>query len=248
MATVTPTFKEPRTSQGGGPRGPVDRFPRGGGGGGRGDQNHDFGERLRRYRLGVAIGLVGIFMLFLSFTVAFLLHEKFGTVDMHTNSYVSNWKPIQVPTGLLLFNTCLLVISSFSLQRARRQAFEQAAVSVAAVIPGVKWHGGVRLPWLAATVSLGLGFVGGQVLAWRELMDRGIYMKGSPSSSFFYVLTAMHGVHLVGGILALLYAATVVHRAQGLERRRVTLDVTALYWHSMTVLWLYVLFLLLVVR
>jgi cytochrome c oxidase subunit III len=248
MATLTPTFKEPRTSHGGGSGGPIDRFPGGGGGGGRGDQNHDFGERLRRYRLGVTIGLVGIFMLFLSFTVAFLLHEKFGVPDPHTNTYVRNWKPIWVPTDLLLFNTCLLVISSFTLEKARRQAFQQAAVSVAAVIPGVKWPGEHRLPWLAATIALSFGFLAGQLAAWRELMARGIYMKDTPSSSFFYVLTAMHAVHLFGGILALLYAGFAVHRRQGLERRRVALDVTALYWHSMTILWLYILVLLVIVR
>jgi cytochrome c oxidase subunit 3 len=248
MATFSPTIKEPRASHGGGGGGPISRYPGGGGGGGRGDNNPDYGERLRRYRLGVAIGLIGIFMLFLSFTTAFLLREKIGSFNPQTNTHIRDWKPIWVPTGLLFFNTSLLVLSSLTLQRARRQAFQQAAESVAAVIPGVKWHNEFRLPWLAATIVLAAGFVTGQVIAWRELMTRGIYMQGTPSSSFFYVVTAMHAVHLLGGIVALLYAASVVHRRQGLERRRVVLDATGLYWHSMTILWIYILFLLVVVK
>ena len=247
MATLTPTLKEPRTSYGGG-GGTRDRAPGGGGGDGRGDHNHDYGEKLRRYRLAMALALIAIFMLFLSFTVAFVLHEKMGSPDPHTGGYVRNWHPISLPVGLLLFNTGLLILSSLTLEKARRQAFEQAAVSVAAIIPGVKSGDGRRVPWLGMTLLLGMGFLAGQLIAWRELMERGIYLSGTQSSSFFYVVTGMHAVHLLGGILALFYAAMVVRRRRGFDRRRVTLDVTSWYWHSMTVLWVYILFLLVVVR
>lgn len=247
MATLTPTFKEPATTYGGGGGNYNDRNPGGGGGGGRGD-HENYGERVRRYRLGMAIGLTAIFMLFLSFTTAFVLRQKIGTFDPRTETYIHDWKPVSLPVGLLLFNTGILVLSSLTLEKARRQAFQDAAVSVTAVIPGVKFSQERRFPWLAATLGLGIGFVIGQLVAWRELMDRGIYMSGTPSSSFFYVSTGMHGIHLIGGILALVYALFVVHRRQGLDRRRVTLDVTSWYWHSMAILWVYILFLLVVVR
>jgi len=246
MATLTPTLKEPRTGHGGG-GGPHDRTPGGGGGGGRGDPDHNYGERLKRYRLGMAIGLAAVFMLFLSFTTAFLLREKVGTLDLRSNTHVRDWQPISLPVKLLLFNTGLLILSSLTLEKSRRDAFQQAAISVTAVIPGVKFGDERRLPWLGLTVFLGLGFLIGQLAAWQRLMDRGIYLKGTPSSSFFYVMTAMHAVHLLGGILALLYAAVVVWRFRGLDRRRVTLDVTALYWHSMTILWTCILIILTVV-
>jgi len=246
MASLSPSLKEPQSSYGGG-GGTNHRFPGGGGGGGRGDHEHDYGERLRRYRLAMAIALVAIFMLFLSFTIAFVLHEKLGVPDSR-GGYTRNWHPISLPVGLLLINTGILILSSLTLEKSRRSAFQQAALSVTAVIPGVKVNDEKRFPWLGLTLLLGLGFCGGQYAAWRNLMSHGIYLSGTPSSSFFYVATGLHAVHLLAGILALLYGAMVIYKRQGLDRRRVTLDVTSWYWHSMTVLWVYLLFLLVVVR
>jgi cytochrome c oxidase subunit 3 len=244
MATLTPTLKEPRTTYGGG--GIHDRNPGGGGDDGRDDHDHDFGERLRRYRLGMAIGLVAVLMLFLTFTLAFILHEKLGGADARTGGYSQNWHPVALPVGLLLFNTGLLTLSSLTLEKARRKAFRDAAVAAVA-IPGIKVGGDRHFPWLGSTVLLGIGFLVGQLIAWRDLMARGIYLSHTQGSSFFYVVTAMHAIHLVGGLLALFYAVLVVHWRHGFDRRRVTLDVTSWYWHSMTVLWVYILFLLVVV-
>jgi cytochrome c oxidase subunit 3 len=246
MATLTPTIKEPRTTFGGG--GSNHRTPGGGGDDGRGDHEHDYGERLRRYRLAMAIGLVAVLMLFLTFTIAFVLHEKFGVFDARTGEYAHNWHPVPLPVGLLLFNTGLLILSSLTLEKARRNAFRDAVVAAAASIPGIKASREHHFPWLNMTLLLGMGFVAGQLIAWRELMERGIYISRTQGSSFFYVVTGMHAVHLLCGIVALFYAAMVVHRRHGHERRRVTLDVTSWYWHSMTLLWVYILFLLVVVR
>jgi cytochrome c oxidase subunit III len=246
MATLSPSLKEPRTGDGG--RGGPPHQDRGGGDGGSGGSNRDdYGERLRRYRFGVALGLIAVFMLFLSFTMAFILRQKVGTWDRHTGTYIQDWRPVPLPTGLLLLNTGLLLLSSLTLEKARRAAFRRSAVSAAAGIPGIKVVHDRHFPWLGLTLLLGFGFVAGQVLAWREMMARGIYMSGTPSSSFFYVVTGLHAVHLLGGIIALLYAVAVTRLAQGFERRRITLDVASLYWHSMTGLWLLLLFLLLVV-
>jgi cytochrome c oxidase subunit 3 len=91
---------------------------------------------------------------------------------------------------------------------------------------------------------LGVGFLLGQVLAWRQLAEQGIYLATNPSSSFFYVFTATHGLHLLGGVAALAYAAMAVRLGRGIETRRMVLEVTALYWHFMGVLWIYILGLL----
>src|SRR5947209_6307909 len=153
MATLTPSVKEPRTTFGGNGGGTHDRNPGGGGGGGgRGDHEHDYSERLRRYRLGVAIALVAIFILFFAFTVPFVIRQVVGHYDFHTGGYVRDWKPVSVPVNLLLLNTALLLISSLTLEKARRAAFREAAISVAARIPGVKVERETRTPWLALTI------------------------------------------------------------------------------------------------
>src|ERR1700683_472400 len=112
---------------------------------------------------------------------------------------------------------------------------------------GGGWGAG-GFPWLGLTVVLGLGFLTGQWLAWRELADRGFYLATSASSSFVYLLTAVHGIHLIGGILVLLYAAAVSLLHRPVEGRRIVVDVTAWYWHFMFVLWLGIFALLWFVR
>jgi cytochrome c oxidase subunit 3 len=243
MATL-PTLKQPETSFGGGSNGPTDRFPGGGGGGGRGDQQPDYGERLRRYRLAMGIGLVAVFMLFLTFTITFTIRQVVGSWNPTTQTYVHDWIPVSLPMGLLLFNTLLMLASSVTLELSRREAFQRSVIA-AANIPGVKLHEDTGVPWLGATLALGMGFLVGQLFAWREIMHRGFYLAGNPSSSFFYIITGMHGLHLIAGILALLYAAFFIRwRTHNLSRMRVALDVTAWYWHSMAFLWLYIFVLL----
>ena len=91
---------------------------------------------------------------------------------------------------------------------------------------------------------LGLAFLSGQWAAWRELAARGFYVATSPSSSFVYLLTGVHGVHLLGGVVALLVAGTAALLRRSAESRAVWLDVTGWYWHFMAALWVYLLALL----
>src|SRR5271168_5000089 len=100
------------------------------------------------------------------------------------------------------------------------------------------------MPWLALTAVLGLSFLAGQWLVWRELAASGFYVATSPSSSFFYLLTGMHGIHLFGGILALLVAGAAALLHKSAASRAVVVDATAWYWHFMTFLWVYILCLL----
>jgi cytochrome c oxidase subunit 3 len=163
--------------------------------------------------------LAGIVMLFAGFTSAMVVRRGMAF----------DWVSIAIP-HLLWVNTGVLLASSLTLELSRR------ALSRSAVISFIRW--------LAATVALGVFFLAGQLVVWRELAARGVYLATNPSSSFFYVLTAAHGVHLLGGVLALGYVVIHAGRMARGRERHTPLDVTAIYWHFMDVLWLYIFFLL----
>ena len=145
-------------------------------------------------------------------------------------------------------NTGLLLLSSIAAELARRQITRQAAFDPVRLISGSSVGSAKGLPWLGITVVLGGGFLIGQWIAWRVLADRGFYLASSASSSFVYLLTATHAVHLTGGLLVLLYAATVSLLHKPVEARRIVVDVTAWYWHFMFLLWVYIFALLWFVR
>jgi cytochrome c oxidase subunit 3 len=205
-------------------------------------------ERLRRYRLGVAIGLASIVMIFVALTSAYVVRQGLSQWDEHQRAYVSDWHPVPLPLALLLVNTAVLLLSSFTLERARRNLMHRSVTATLADIPGVAPDPERSLPWLGVTVVLGAGFLAGQFAAWHELHRAGYFLATTPSSSFFYVLTAAHGVHLTGGIIALLYAASTSLLHRSLATRRIVVDATAWYWHFMAALWLYIFGLLYFVR
>jgi cytochrome c oxidase subunit 3 len=220
----------------------------GDGNGGRGDGSPDYASRLRRARLGLAVAIVPIVMLFVSFTSAYIVRQGLPTLDEKTKTYVRDWIPVKLPIALLLVNTGLLLLSSIAAELARRQMARQAAFGPLRSVPGVSLGPGKGLPWLGITVVLGGGFLTGQWIAWRVLAERGFYLASSASSSFVYLLTATHAVHLMGGLLVLLYAATVSLLYKPVEVRRIVVDVTAWYWHFMFLLWIYIFALLWFVR
>ncbi len=211
------------------------------------DHGDDFGSpffdtRLRRARLGLVVGLTGIGMIFISFTSAYVVRQGLPTLDPRTNTLLHDWFPVPLP-GLLLINTAVLLISSLTMELARRQAARKALAHFAS-LRGVSANAKEEISWLALTVVLGLGFLIGQWMAWRELAAGGFYVGSSPSSSFVYLLTGMHGIHLFGGVVALLSAgfASVLRRSA--DTQSILVDVTGWYWHFMAVLWIYILCLL----
>jgi cytochrome c oxidase subunit III len=246
MATLSPpvTGHVPQTGKdGGGSLPPV--YGRGGDGGrSDSDGSPDYASRLRRARLGLAVAIAPIVMLFVSFTSAYIVRKGLPTLDEKTSTYVRDWTPVNLPIALLLVNTGLLLVSSISAELARRQITREAAVASVGSIRGVSLGTGKGLPWLGTTVVLGGGFLAGQWFAWHLLAERGFYLATSASSSFVYLLTATHAVHLMGGMLVLLYAAIVSLLHKPVEARRIVVDVTAWYWHFMFLLWVYILALL----
>jgi cytochrome c oxidase subunit 3 len=236
--------RAPKPAYGGGGRGPTDDWPGGGGdGGGRGgdDDFLSYRERLRRYRMLVAFGLSSVVMIFVSFTTAYVVRKSgAGIWDPARNEYVNNWVPANLPVTILLVNTFILLLSSLTLEVARRRAAEDVVLAPIARIPGIRVADNRSLPWLWLTILLGVMFLGGQYYAWRQLRLGHADIETSISTSFFFMLTGVHAVHLMGGILALLYAGCTSWLHRPPETRRIIVDVTAWYWHFMAVLWIYV--------
>ena len=216
MATTILTPAKPESSEGYGGGG---HGPSGNGFGGRDSGMPEYRVSGRTYQLGMWFALAGIVMLFAGFTSAMVVRRGMSF----------DWVSIALPR-LLWVNTGILLASSLTLEFSRRALSQHAAVDF--------------IRWLGATVALGLAFLAGQVVVWRELAARGVYLATNPSSSFFYVLTAAHAVHLAGGVAALGYVVFEArHMASG-QKRTTALDVTAIYWHFMDVLWIYVFYLL----
>ncbi len=173
----------------------------------------------RTYRLGMWFALIGVVMLFAAFTSAMVVRRGMSF----------DWVSIRVP-GILWLNTLALLASSGTFELSRRALTAEHAR-------------GFRR-WLDITFVLGLAFLAGQLVAWRQLAAHGVYLSTNPSSSFFYLLTAAHGVHLLGGVVALGYVVLRAGRMAEHAMRRTALDVTAIYWHFMDALWIYIFFLL----
>jgi cytochrome c oxidase subunit 3 len=175
-------------------------------------------------RTGIWVGIAGICMTFAALTSALVVRQG-ASMD---------WRHFSLP-AVLYFNTAVLFGSSFALEIARKR--------VAAFARGLQSHRSVPLTWLYLTLGLGLVFVGGQYAAWSQLRAQGLYLATNPSSAFFYVLTFMHALHVLGGLGGLtLVISRLSKRVPTL--RRSTLDTASYYWHFMDVLWLYLLLLL----
>jgi cytochrome c oxidase subunit III len=169
-------------------------------------------------RLGLWLFLGTVTMLFVGFTSAYIARRGSG-----------DWQELALP-GVLWANTAALLGSSLTLETARRRLR--------------RWEPGM-LSWLGATGALGVLFVAGQVMAWRTLAARGFLLATNPHNSFFYILTGIHIVHLLG---AFAWFAVVCWKA---SRLRYTpgqdgLGLFATFWHFLGALWVY-LFLLLYV-
>jgi cytochrome c oxidase subunit 3 len=130
------------------------------------------------------------------------------------------------------------------MELARRKAVREALEARESSSPAATRPQTDGIPWLALTAVLGLSFLAGQWLAWRQLAASGFYVSTNPSSSFFYLLTGTHGIHLMGGVLALLAAGAASLLRRPADSQAVVVDVTAWYWHFMTFLWVYILCLL----
>jgi len=215
-STATPEIEliiEKKTGGGGGNLPPTGRN----GGGDDGKRPRHENSSPKRYYTGMVLGIVSILMFFMALASAFLLRRGHG-----------GWVPVHIPT-LVWINTAVLLASSATLETARHR-LAQGRLSA------------YRNLWLVTT-ALGIGFLLGQVVAWRQLVAEGIYLASNPASSFFYIFTGAHALHLFGGVAALVYIAKR-NFVQARVTRSVAAEVTSYYWHFMDALWLFLLTLL----
>jgi cytochrome c oxidase subunit III len=176
-----------------------------------------------RYRTGTLVSLASIAMLFTSLSSAYIVRSGL-TYD---------WFPIAVPR-VMFGSTALIILSSVSIEIARRKLKQGLSETYS--------------KYLLLTCLLGLGFLASQLFAWRQLAKQGVYISSHPHSSFFYLLTGAHAVHLAGGLLALgflwLRSRRPLDGARLVAKRQAAADAVSIYWHFMDALWIY-LFLLL---
>ncbi len=171
---------------------------------------------------GIWVLLFSITMTFLAFTSALIVRQG-SALD---------WQHLALPP-ILYLNTLVLIASSVTLEMGRREvgAF-MGPLAKSMAHPG---------RWLHATLGLGLLFVIGQYVAWLQLRAQGLYLATNPNSSFFYLLTAVHAIHVLGGLGGLV---RVVVKLNHSTLKKSTLVATARYWHFMGVLWIYLLLVL----
>jgi cytochrome c oxidase subunit III len=160
--------------------------------------------------------IVSIIMMFGAFTSAYLVRMEEG-----------NWMAFDLP-NILIVNTVLLVLSSVSMQWAYLSAKKDNLQSL-------------KLS-LILTFLLGLGFVIGQWEAWSQLVSNKVFFGGitsNPSGSFMYVLTGVHGFHLITGLLFLAVVIVSAFRYKVHSKNMLRLELCTIYWHFLGGLWIY---------
>lgn len=187
------------------------------------------------YLIGMSLTLLGITLMFAALTITYV--SLIGTV---------NWRPIALPP-LIWLSTALIITSSLTLEASRRS-----------------WRRGDTLKTyrrLLVTTLLGAAFIVSQLFCWQILVAQKVYVTSNPHGSFFYLLTGLHALHIIGGIAALCYLLMRVRRAtqnatkaptsngeRALNLSRLpqaAFDAGVLYWHFVDGLWVYVFMLLL---
>ncbi len=164
-------------------------------------------------KIGVWLLVGAVTVLFAAFTATYL-----------TRRGQPGWTEVPLPP-VLWVSTLLLALGSGVLEWVRRRGQTGDLTAM-------------RSGLVLATV-LGSGFLAGQLVAWRQLMAAGLYLASNPHSSFFFLLTGAHGLHALGGIAALLYAVTTAYRTQQAARAVEVTEPTAIYWHFLGLLWVY---------
>lgn len=169
--------------------------------------------RVNPWKFIIWLFIISIIMLFAAFTSAYLVRRAEG-----------NWTEFEIPS-VFYISTAILLFSSLSMH---------LSVKAAKLGDQAKLKGMILLTFVGGTIFLVL-----QYLGWQQLQAQGIFMKGNPAESFYYILTGAHFFHIISGLLVLLYALYSVFRNKIRKENTTQIEVCATYWHFLDVLWLY---------
>jgi len=189
------------------------------------------GSHAEKSETGVWVAVAAISMFFAAFTSSMIVRQ----------GVTPDWFHFQLPRVMYL-STLVLLASSLTLELARRRfaAVPDSTGATASADTALVSRG---MYWMYVTGALGLLFVLGQLLAWRSLRAQGLYLATNPSSSFFYVFTATHAIHLLGGICGVGHVLARLRKTNGVARKS-GFGAFSIYWHFMDILWVYLLLLL----
>lgn len=201
-----------------------------GGSGGRGDGADQY-EVLKP--IGPASDKSRILTGFILLVVAMTFAGLFAAYVVIATNGALEWRPFELPLQVWL-STLFIVLSSIT--------YHVGKITVD------KLQYKTARKWMIATTALGGTFIASQLLVWLQLRSMGLYMEGNPYTGFFYILTAMHAIHVIGGIIALgsvfLSLGTTSVSATRAERTNSITNVVGWYWHFMGVIWVVMLSLL----
>lgn len=157
--------------------------------------------------------IVSVTMTFASLTSAYLVRRTEG-----------DWLNFELP-GLFLTTSLIIVASSVTLHVAYL---------------GIKKDDFVRLKiWILITTVLGIAFLAGQLISWNQLVDNNVFFVGNPAGSFVYVLSGLHGAHVISGVIFLIVVATKAFRMKIHSKNMLSMNMLVTYWHFLGGLWLY---------
>ena len=221
MVTSTKTVTKKGTGSGTKFPGPNGKKP--GGNGWHGDDGSRRKFSPARYRITMWVVLAAIIMMFAALSSVYIMSAQ-------------GQQRVAMP-HMFFASTGIILLSSWTLSKAKRSLhLEQSRRYI---------------NWLLVTLALGLAFLTSQLIGWKELKNAGVYFAGHPHSSFFYFFTGVHGAHLLGGIILLVFlltrSKTNILKPET-EKRNTWTAVVALYWHAMGAIWVWLFLLLLVLK
>ncbi len=157
--------------------------------------------------------IVAIVMLFAGLTSAYIVRQADG-----------NWLHFKLPSVFWL-TSAIILMSSASMHMAYRSAKNDNIRNIRS--------------FLSITMVLGLMFLAGQYYSWVQLVHEDVFLVGNPSGSFLYILTGLHGLHLVSGLIFLLIMLVASFQYKVHSKNLVSLEMCATYWHFLGGLWIY---------
>jgi cytochrome c oxidase subunit 3 len=222
MVTSTKKATSKGIGSGGGFPGPNGKKPGGNGWHGGDGSKRKFSPA--SYRITMWVVLAAVLMMFAALSSVYIMSSE------------EQRQPVAMPS-MFFVSTGLILVSSGAFQKAKRSLQRDRPYAY--------------LRWLLATLALGIAFLASQLVAWRELARAGVYFAGHPRSTFFYLATALHGAHLLGGIGLVLYLVYRRIRPGWLlhgEKNVTWHAVVGLYWHTMDGIWVWLFLLLLIFK